>query len=62
MFTETEREALTRVAGLIIPASEAHGVPGADDPAIMAEIAISAARNEAAVRAALVAFEAVGDA
>lgn len=62
MFTETELGTLTRVAGLIIPASEAYGVPGADDPAIMAEIIISAARDEAAVRAALEAFEANGDA
>lgn len=62
MFSETEIEGLTRVAGLIIPASEAYGVPGADDPAIMAEIRVSAGRDEAAVRGALAAFETVGDA
>lgn len=62
MFTDAEIEVLTRAAGLIIPASEAHGVPGADDPAIMAEVIISAGRNEAAVRSALAAFEEVGDA
>lgn len=62
MLSETEIETLTRVAGLIIPASEAHGVPGADDPAIMSDIILSAARDEAAVQAALSAFETVGDA
>ncbi len=62
MFSEAEIETLGRVAGLIIPASEAHGVPGADDPAIMAEIIVSARRDEAAVRSALTAFDAVGDA
>lgn len=62
MFTEAEIDILTRVAGLIIPASAAHGVPGADDPAIMVEIMASAGRDEAAVRAALAAFGAVGDA
>lgn len=62
MFTEAEIDTLTQVAGLIIPASEVYGVPGADDPAIMAEILVSAGRQEAAVRAALAAFVAVGDA
>ena len=62
MFTEAEIETLTKVAGLIIPPSQEHGVPGAADPAIMAEITVSAARDEAAVRAALTAFAAVGDA
>ena len=62
MFTEAEIETLTRVAGLIIPASKAYGLPGADDPAIMADITVSAARDEAAVRAALAAFAEIGDA
>ncbi len=62
MFTEDEIETLTRVAGLIIPASAAHGVPGADDPAIMAEVLVSAGRDAEAVQAALAAFAAVGDA
>lgn len=61
MFSEAEIEVLSRVAGLIIPASETHGVPGANDPAIMAEIIVSARRDETAVRAAMAAFEAVGD-
>lgn len=62
MFTETEIETLTRIAGLIIPTSERYGVPGADDPAIMAEIMVSAAREEEAVRNALTAFTGHGDA
>lgn len=37
-LTETEARSLRRLAGLIIPASTRHGVPGADDEAIFAEI------------------------
>ena len=62
MFSDAELEILAHVAGLIIPANAEHGVPGADDPAILAEIKISAGRDEGAVRKALTAFEAVGDA
>lgn len=62
MFSKAEIEVLNHVAGLIIPASERHGVPGANDPAIMAEIIVSAERDETAVRAALTAFEAIDDA
>ena len=62
MFTDAEIEMLSKVAGLIIPASLTYEVPGADDPAIMAEILVSAGRREEAVRAALAAFEEVGDA
>ena len=35
MLSEAEIETLTGVAGLMIPASEAYGVPGADDSAIL---------------------------
>ena len=56
MFDDHEIETLTRIAGLIIPASEVFDVPGADDPAIMAEVLKSAARDEHRVRAALAAF------
>lgn len=61
MLSEAEIETLTGVAGLMIPASEAHGVPGADDSAIMSEIIVSAERTEDAVRNALAAFAEVGD-
>ena len=37
-FTTAERTALADLAALIIPASAEHGVPGADDPRIFAEI------------------------
>lgn len=62
MFSEAEIEVLTRVAGLIIPASAAYGVPGADDPAIMSEILVNAGRDAASVKAALAAFDTVGEA
>lgn len=61
MLSEAEIETLTGVAGLMIPASEAYGVPGADDSAIMSEIIVSAERTEDAVRNALAAFAEVGD-
>lgn len=61
-FTEAERALLTRAAAAIIPASAAHGVPGADDPAIMAEIEASAAKKADAVRGALLAFAGAPDA
>ena len=61
MLTEAEIETLRQVAGLIIPASAEYGVPGADDPAILAEIVTSARRDEDAVRAALAAFAGIGD-
>lgn len=58
MFDDPEIQTLTRIAGLIIPASETYGVPGADDPEIMVEVLKSAARKAEAVRAAIAAFEA----
>ncbi len=41
-LTKEEREVLRLVAGLIIPASDEHGIPGADDEAIFANILASA--------------------
>jgi len=61
MLTEAETDILRQAAGLIIPASETYDVPGADDLAIVAEIAVSAARDIDAVRAALAAFAAQPD-
>ena len=57
-FSEDEMATLALIAGLIIPASAAHGVPGADDPAILSDICASAARDRKAVSTALSAFEA----
>jgi hypothetical protein len=50
---DAQRLALRRVAALMIPASEEHGVPGADDEAIFADIVRSLGRDADAVRAAL---------
>ena len=44
---------LHRVAGILIPGSEEHGVPGADDQAIFADIVQSIGRDIADVRTAL---------
>lgn len=52
-----ERESLRIIVGHIIPASTAHGVPGADDGAIFADIVLSAQRDVAPLRAAVAAVE-----
>ena len=44
---------LRHLAGLLLPASEEHGVPGADDAIIFADIVRSLGRDLADVRAAL---------
>jgi hypothetical protein len=41
------------IAGMMVPASEAHNVPGADDRTIFADITASLGRDLAAVREAL---------
>ena len=56
-FTDAERAGLATIAGLIIPASEEHGVPGADDPAILAEIVEAAAPLRAKLSEALAAVD-----
>ena len=52
-LSAAETEALRRVAGIMIPASEAFGVPGADDALIFADIVRSLGRDTADVRTAL---------
>ena len=52
-LSPAESRDLHRVAGLMIPACEALGVPGADDAAIFADILRSIGRDHAAVQAAL---------
>jgi GMC oxidoreductase len=47
---------LRDIAGTMIPKSPEHGVPGADDPAILDDIARSLGRDLALVRAALAAI------
>lgn len=52
-LSPTEQADFRRLAGFMIPPSEAFGVPGADDPAIFADIVGSLGRDTADVRAAL---------
>ena len=51
-----EMRDLQRLAGIMIPADAAYGVPGADDPAILADITGSLDRDLGAVREALAAL------
>jgi hypothetical protein len=53
MLTQTQRDDLRTVAGMIIPASDEYKVPGADDDAIQADILATLGRDTATVRAAL---------
>lgn len=52
-----ELQELHRVAGILIPPSEEHAVPGANDPVIFADIVKSLGRDLAHVRAALAGLE-----
>ena len=52
-LTPREREDLRILAGIIIPASAEFGLPGADDPAIQAEILRTLGRDADHVREAL---------
>jgi hypothetical protein len=52
-LTASQRDDLRTIAGMIIPASEEYGVPGADDDAIQADIITTLGRDAAAVRSAL---------
>jgi len=60
-FSEEERRALTALAGMIVPASEEFGVPGADDPAIVDNILEDASRRPEQLSAALATLEAVAE-
>jgi hypothetical protein len=52
-LTETETADLRCIAAMIVPASTKYGVPGADDPVILADILKSLGRDTNAVRAGL---------
>jgi hypothetical protein len=52
-LTAEETRELQLLAGLMVPASAEFGVPGADDPAIFADIVRSLGRDRDAVKAAL---------
>jgi hypothetical protein len=53
LLTPAQREDLRAIAGVIIPASAEFDVPGADDPAIQADIVATLGRDAGLVRAAL---------
>ncbi len=53
ILTQTQRDDLRSIAGLMIPASDEYNVPGADDSAIQADILTSLGRDSEPVRAAL---------
>jgi hypothetical protein len=55
-LSTAEVAVLRRVAGIMIPANQAFGVPGADDPMIFADIVRSLGRDTADVRTALIAL------
>jgi hypothetical protein len=52
-LTPAQRNDLRAIAGVIIPASREFDVPGADDPAIQADIAATLGRDAGRVREAL---------
>lgn len=61
-LTEAGRETLAALADEIIPPSARHGVPGAGDPAIVAEIEADARRRMPHLTAALQALDALAEA
>lgn len=52
-LTSTQRDDLRTVAAMIIPASDEYEVPGADDPAIQADMLATLGRDTALVKQAL---------
>ena len=52
-FTADEKRALAVLTGMIVPASDKYGVPGADDPAIVEDILSDAARQPARLSATM---------
>jgi hypothetical protein len=52
-LTPAQRDDLRTVAAMIIPASDEYKVPGADDPAIQADMLATLGRDAALVRQAL---------
>jgi hypothetical protein len=53
LLTSAQRNDLRAIAGIMIPASGEFDVPGADDPAIQADIAATLGRDAGPVREAL---------
>ena len=52
-LTRTQRDDLSTVAAMIVPASDEYKVPGADDPIIQADILATLGRDTVLVRQAL---------
>lgn len=52
-LTPAQRDDLRTIAAMIIPASDEYKVPGADDPAVQADILATLGRDTALVRQAL---------
>ena len=52
-LTSAQRDDLRIVAAMIVPASDEYKVPGADDPAIQADMLATLGRDTAVVRAVL---------
>jgi len=52
-LTSAQRDDLRTVAAMIVPASDEYGVPGADDPAIQADMLATLGRDITLVRQAL---------
>ena len=57
-LSDTEVDALGKIAGTMVPADTALGMPGADDPLILDDIVRSLGRDLPLVREALVAISA----
>ena len=61
-FSTQEREVLRRVAGVLIPASDEYGIPGADDETIFARILDLAADRSEPIKSGVAALNALASA
>ncbi len=60
-FNDNERRTLLALVGAVIPASAKHAVPGADDPAIAADIVATATPHHKTIAAALRHLESMAE-
>lgn len=58
-LSPTETAELAVVAAMMVPASAKHGVPGADDPLILADVIRTLGRDEPTLRNALARLDAL---
>ncbi len=58
-YSIEEREALRRVAGILIPASDEYGIPGADDETIFARILVLATERAESIKSGIDALNAL---